>query len=310
MPLILGEDRLIPGFEANVVGLKPGEFTDFDITFPEDYQEDSLRGATARFEVTLKELREKLLPTVDDDFARSMGDFADLAVMRSEIRLRLERNALDRARHGFADRIIDYAVKNATIEIPDILVDEEIEVMQDELRASLTRQGITHEQYLQAVGKSADDLAAEMRPKAEERAKTLLVLGRIAEIEGAEASEAEIDEEAEKGRVRYADQPKLAAYFETPRARTAIRSTLRRSRVVEALVDEWLAAHPDHPAIPHIETWEADEAAARAAADAAAATAEANAAARAAAADAAAPATDAPAPGVETTAVGSEEPSA
>ncbi len=253
MPLVLGEERLLPGFEEHLVGLRPGESTEFEITFPDDYQEESLRGATAHFAVDLKELREKIMPPADDDFARSMGDFADVATLRAEIRKRLERNALDRARHGFADRIIDYAVKNATVDLPDILVEEEVEVMHDELKGALARQGITEEAYLSASAKSAEELHAEFRPGAQERAKTLLVLGEIASREGIDVPDRDIIDEIIRARSRYADQPKLAAYFDTPRAQAAIRSSLRRSRVVEMLVDRWLAAHPEHPAIPHAE---------------------------------------------------------
>jgi trigger factor len=253
MPLVIGEERLIPGFEEHLVGLRRGESAEFDLTFPDDYQEESLRGARAHFTVDLKELREKILPALDDDLARSMGDFADLAALRAEIRHRLERNALDRARHGFADRIIEYAVKNATIEIPDILVEEEVEVMHDELKGALARQGITEEAYLAAAGKTSEELHAEFRPGAEERAKTLLVLGAIATSEGVDVPDRLIIDEILRAKARYANEPKLAAYFDTPRAQAAIRSSLRRSRVVEKLIDAWLAAHPEHPAIPHVE---------------------------------------------------------
>jgi trigger factor len=253
MPIVIGQERLIPGFEEHLVGLRAGDSTDFDITFPLDYQEASLQGATAHLAVTLRELRERVLPAADDEFAASLGDFADLAALRSDVRERLGRNALDRARHGFADRIIDYAVKNATVEIPDTLVDEEVEVMHDELRGALARQGITEEAYLKATDKTPEQLHADFRPGAEERAKTLLVLGEIAEKEGMEVTDADVDAEAAGARQRYASDLKLAAYFDTPRARAAIRSSLRRSRVVEKLIDDWLAAHPDHPAIPHIE---------------------------------------------------------
>ncbi len=253
MPLVIGEERLIPGFEEHLVGLAPGGTAEFDITFPDDYQDETLRGAQAHFSVELKELREKILPAADDDFAQSMGDFADLATLRAEIRKRLERNALDRARHGFADRIIDYAVKNATIEIPDILVDEEVGVMHDEMKGALARQGITEEAYLSATGKAAEELHKEFRPGAEERAKTLLVLGEIATREGIDVPDRDIIDEIIRARARYATEPKLAAYFDTPRAQAAIRSSLRRARVVETLIDRWLAAHLEHPAIPHAE---------------------------------------------------------
>ena len=169
MPLIIGEDRLIPGFEANLVGLKAGESTTFDITFPEDYPETSLAGEQVQFAVDLKELREKVLPEADDAFAQSMGDYADLAALKADVAERLRRGALDRARHEFSDKIIDYAVANSTIDLPAILVDQEVEVMHDEFRQTIARQGISEPAYLKATEKTEADLHTEFRPRAEQR---------------------------------------------------------------------------------------------------------------------------------------------
>ena len=253
MPLILGQERLIPGFEANLMGLEFGGKRGFDITFPDDYPETELAGKQAHFEVEIKELREKIQPELDDDFLKTLGDFADLDALRSDIRARLQRNALDRARHAFADRIIEYAVANATVELPEILVEQEVEVMHDEFRGSLARQGIGEDAYLKAIEKTEADMHAEFRPGAEKRVRTLLVLSKVAEAEGIEVPDGEIEEEIARGRERYAGDPKLSAYFDSDRGRSYIRSTLRRSRLVEGLVDEWLAAHPEHPALPHLE---------------------------------------------------------
>ena len=253
MPLILGEERLIPGFEANVLGLKPGEKAGFDITFPDDYPEASLAGQQAHFEVELKELREKVLPPEDDDLARSLGAFADLAALKAEVKARLERNALDRARHEFADKIIEYATANATLELPDVLVEQEVEIMHDELRGSLARQGIDEAAYLKATEKTDADLHADFKPRAEKRVKVLLVLSKIAEDEGLEIADRDVEAEVRRARERYGNDRRTMAYFESERGRSFIRSTLRRSRLVEKLVDEWLAAHPEHPALPHLE---------------------------------------------------------
>jgi trigger factor len=253
MPLILGQERLIPGFEGHVLGLKPGESTEFDITFPADYGEAELAGRLAHFAVDLKELREKVLPPIDDEFARSIGSFDDLANLRTEVKARLERNALDKARHEFSDKIIEYAVANAELDLPDVLVDQEVEVMHDEFRASLARQGITEEAYLKVVEKTEADLHAEFRPNSENRVRVLLVLSKIAETEGVEISDADVEAEVAKARERYASDRKTVSYFESSRGRGFIRSTLRRTRVVEQLVEGWLAAHPEHPPIPHLE---------------------------------------------------------
>ena len=253
MPLILGQERLIPGFEANLLGLEVGGKTEFDIGFPDDYPETELAGKAAHFAVELKELRQKVQPNLDDDFVRTLGEFADLAAFRADVRARLQRNALDRARHGFADRIIEYAVANATLDLPDSLVDQEVEVMHDEFRGTLTRQGISQEAYMKAVDKAEADLHAEFRPGAEKRVRTLLVLSKVADAEGVIGPDAEVDAEVARGRDRYADDARLLAYFESERGRSYIRSTLRRSRVVEQIIDEWLAAHPDHAPLPHLE---------------------------------------------------------
>jgi len=253
MPIILGQERLIPGFEANLTGLEVGGNTEFDIRFPDDYPETELAGKPGHFAVEIKELREKVLPDLDDAFIKTLGEFDDLAALRADIRARLERNALDRARHGFADRIIDYAVANATLDLPDILVDQEVEVMHDEFRGTLARQGISEEAYLKAVEKADSDLHTEFRPGAEKRVRTLLVLSKVADAEAVAAPEAEVEAEIARGRERYADNPRLLAYFDSERGRSYIRSTLRRSRVVEQVIDEWLGDHPDHAPLPHLE---------------------------------------------------------
>jgi trigger factor len=273
MPLILGQERLIPGFEANLLGLEVGGTTEFDVGFPDDYPETELAGKTAHFTVEIKELRETVQPELDDEFVRTLGDFADVDALRADVRVRLQGNALDRARHGFADRIIEYAVANATLDLPDILVEQEVEVMHDEFRGSLARQGIGEEAYLKAVEKTEADLHADFRPGAEKRVRTLLVLSKVAETEGVVVPDATVDAEIARGRERYAGDPKLNAYFDSDRGRSYIRSTLRRTRLVEGLVDEWLAAHPEHPALPHLEDAaalgiEGDQAAAHASIDA------------------------------------------
>jgi trigger factor len=253
MPLIIGQDRLIPGFEDHLLGLKKDESTDFDIDFPADYQEESLAGETAHFEVTIHELRAKVLPDATDEFAKSVGKFQNMAELRAELRKRLEANALDHARHDFADKIIEYACANASVDLPDVLIDQEVEVMHDELRSSLARQGISEEVYLGVVKKTEEDLHKDFRPSAEKRVKTLMVLSEIAREKAVEVADEEIQAEIATARSRYANDRGLIRYFESDRGRNYIRSTIRRSRTVELLVDEWLAAHPDAPRLQHVE---------------------------------------------------------
>ena len=147
MPLILGENRLYPGFEDHIVGMRKGDDTEFDLTIPEDFLVESMRGAQMHFKLKLKELRGKVVPDANDEFARSIGRFTDMNHLKVELRKRLEANALDRARHEFADKIVEYAADNATIELPDILIDQEVDVMRDEMRSAMARQGISDEAF-------------------------------------------------------------------------------------------------------------------------------------------------------------------
>ncbi|MDQ3870822.1 MAG: trigger factor [Chloroflexota bacterium] len=252
-PLVIGRERMIPGFEDHVVGMAEGDERTFALTFPADYPDESLAGQTAEFHVTMLELRRKVLPDADDEFARSLGDYADLNALRGEIRRRLEANARDRARHAFADRIIEFAVANATVDVPDLLVEREMDVILDELKLRLGEQGIAFEEYLRVTGRDEQSLRAEQREAADKRVKTLLVVGAIADAEQIEVGDAEVEAEIERARQRYAENPRLVAYFESERGRSYLRSTLRRTKTVEALVDRWLAAHPEAGDVRHLE---------------------------------------------------------
>ena len=252
MPLIIGRERFIPGFEEQLIGLREGDARQFSLTFPDDYPEKDLAGARAEFDVTLLELRSKRPPEADDDFARSLGSYADLAVLRAEIKSRLERNALDRARHVFADRIIEFAVANVTVELPDVLIERELEVMLDELRVRLADQGIAYDEYLRVTERDEAKMLEEFRPDAERRVKTLLVLSQIAEREKIEVSDAELESEIARSRERYAGNPRLVAYLASPRGRAYTRSLLRRSKVVETLVDRWIEQHPEFKNVQHL----------------------------------------------------------
>jgi trigger factor len=244
MPIVLGSDRLIPGFEAQLVGAKVGDATTVEVTFPEDYQEAALQGVPARFDVVINDLRARVPPPLDDAFAAQVANVTDVAGLRAEILMRLKASAVDRGRHEFADKIVEFAMGGATVEIPDPLIEEEIDGLVDELARGIARQGLTFEQYLGAAGKSVEEIRAEMRERGERRARTLLVLSAVAGAEGVEVPEELIDEEVERARPQTQGQRKLEAYLSSERGRRAIRASLRRSLVVERLVDEWFDAHP------------------------------------------------------------------
>ena len=210
------------------------------------YRAEPLRGRQAHFEATLLDMREKLLPEVDDEFARSAGEVDSLEALRAEILDALTKRGEDEARHQFADRIIDFASSNATVDLPEVMVANEIEIMRDELGTRLAQQRIGMEQYLELSKQSPDELSAELRDPAARRVKTLLVLSAIAEKEGIDAADQEIDAEIAEQLARYGEDARLREYLTGRRGRSYLRMTLRNRKLVDALIERAIT-DPDTP---------------------------------------------------------------
>ena len=240
LPLVIGEERMIPGWEANLVGMTIDGTKGFEISFPDDYRVEELQGKRAHFEVTLLDLRERILPELDDEFAKSVGEVSTVDELRTEIRDALARRGADEARHHFADRIIDFATANAAVDLPEVMIANEIEIMRDELRTRLASQSIPMERYLEMARQSPEELATELREPASRRVKSLLVLSAIAEKEGIDASPEEIDAEIADQLERYDDEPKLREYLTSRRGRSYLRMTLRNRTLVDTLIDRAL----------------------------------------------------------------------
>ena len=246
LPLVIGENRMIAGWEDQLVGMAIGDTKAFDITFPDDYRVEELRGKEAHFEVELLDLREKLLPELSDELAKSVADVETVDELRAEIRDAMERRAEAEARHTFGDRIIDFASSNATVELPEVMVANEIEIMSDELRTRLAQQRIGIEQYLAMAKQTPEQLSAELREPATRRVKTLLVLSAIAEKEGVDATDEQIEAEIAEQLARYDDDAKLREYLTSRRGRSYLRMTLRNRTLVDTLIERALGT--DTPA--------------------------------------------------------------
>jgi len=252
LPLVIGEDRMIPGWEENLVGMRIDETKGFESTFPDDYRVEALRSKRAHFEVTLLDVRERILPELDDEFATSVGELSTVEELRAEIRDALARRGADEARHRFADRIIDFATANATVELPEVMIANEIEIMRDELRNRLAQQRIGMAQYLELSRQSPEELATELREPATRRVKSLLVLSAIAEQEGIDATPEQVEAEIAEQLARYGDEPKLGEYLRSRRGRAYLRMTLRNRTLVETLIDRALGTNavPAEPSAP------------------------------------------------------------
>jgi len=259
LPLVIGENRMIPGWEDNLVGMEIGATKGFDITFPDDYRVEDLRGKLAHFEVELLDLREKLLPEIDDEFVKSVADVETVDELRAEIRDAMEKRADAEARHALSDRIIDFATANASVELPEVMVANETEIMRDELRTRLAQQRIGMEQYLAIAKQTPEELATELREPATRRVKTLLVLSAIAEKEGIDATDARIEAEIAEQLARYDDDAKLREYLTSRRGRSYLRMTLRNRTLVETLINRALGTDGSPEAQPEPQSSEQPE---------------------------------------------------
>jgi trigger factor len=188
----LGSGRLIPGFEEQLRGAAAGEQRTVKVTFPEDYGAEHLAGKEAEFAVTISEVKEKVLPELDDDFAVDQAGFDSLDELREDIRSKLLEADERQVEQAFREAVVDAVVKEATVDIPDSLVEARARELWDRMLHSLSHQGISRETYLQISGKSEEELLEEAKPDAERALRREAVIAAVVEAEGIEPSDGDI----------------------------------------------------------------------------------------------------------------------
>lgn len=193
--LTVGSGSFIPGFEDQLVGAKIGEDLEVKVTFPEDYHAENLAGKDAVFKCRVNEIKVKELPAEDDDFAQDVSDFDTMEEYRADIRKNLTEKKENDAKNAKEKAAVEKAVENATMDIPEAMIQNQVRRMTDDFARRLQSQGLTVEQYLQFTGMTAEKLVEQMRPEAETRIKNSLVLEAIAKAEAFEISGEKVDEE-------------------------------------------------------------------------------------------------------------------
>ena len=198
--LELGSGSFIPGFEEQLEGKVAPVDTEVNVTFPENYQVADLAGKEAKFEVTVHDVKEKVLPELTDEFVKEFSKEAASTVAEYKEKLKeeikLEKENL--AEKSYSDKVISTAVENAKVSVPEKLVEQEVNSMFEQFTGNLSRQGLSFDLYEQFTGKGEADLKAEMKSDAENKIKTSFVLGEIAEVEKVEVTEADIDAEVKE----------------------------------------------------------------------------------------------------------------
>jgi trigger factor len=190
--LELGSQRLIPGFEEQLEGAKAGDRRDVTVTFPEDYGAEQMAGKEALFETEVKEVKEKQLPDLDDDFAADAGGFDSLAEMREELASKIAEVKGQQLEGEFRENVVDAAAANATIDIPAELIASKASEMWNQAARGLAQRGIPPDQYLQMTGRTEEQLVEDAKPDAEKALRREAVLAAVIEAEGIEVSDDEL----------------------------------------------------------------------------------------------------------------------
>lgn len=194
--LEIGSKTFIDTFEEQLVGAKVNDTVEVNVTFPENYGKEELNGKPAKFEVTIKEIKVKELPELDDEFAKETSEFDTIADLKADVTKKLEEVNAERSEREFEEAVITAVAGNAKVEIPEVMVEKEVDKMVQNLQQRLQYQGLTLEQYFQFTGTDEEKMREYMRTNAQTKVKVDLVLEAIEKAENIEATEEEIREKA------------------------------------------------------------------------------------------------------------------
>ncbi|GGE42501.1 trigger factor [Pullulanibacillus camelliae] len=237
--LEIGSNSFIPGFEEQLIGLKAGEEKDINVTFPEEYHAEDLKGKEATFKVKVHEIKVKQLPELDDEFAKDVDEevetFAELKEkFEKQLKEQKEQNATNTAR----DAVVEQAAKNATIDVPEAMITSEQDRMVREFEQQIQSQGMTMEMYYQFSGTDENGLREQMKENAEARVRANLTLEAVAEAENIEVSDEEVEEEIQNMADTYKiDVEQVKQMLALQGGDEAIKGDLKVRKAVDFLVD-------------------------------------------------------------------------
>ncbi len=196
--LVIGSGSFIPGFEDQIIGMNIGDDRDINVKFPDEYHAEDLKGKNAVFAIKLHEIKKKELPEVNDEFIKDAAGAESVEAYKKETKERLEKQNADRAEREIEDVIVKKITENATVEIPDAMIESQIDRMVQEMEYRLSYQGLKLADYLKYVGQTMEDYRKNYREQAESIVKSQLVIEKIIETEKIDATDAEVDARIEE----------------------------------------------------------------------------------------------------------------
>ena len=237
-PLQIGSNSFIPGFEDQLIGAKIGEQRDVNVKFPEEYHSKELAGKDAKFECTIRSIKSKELPALDDEFAKSASTFQTLDELKADIREKLTKNAEQKAENDRKSAAIQQATDNITVDIPAVMIDNRVTAMIQEMAMRLEQQGMKLEQYLQYAGTDIAKIREDYRETAEKNVKTDLMLEAVAKAEEIKVEAADLDAEIGAMAAAYGATPAQVQKIIKEQGRIGdLAATVLRKKTAQFVVD-------------------------------------------------------------------------
>ena len=196
--LTIGSGQFIPGFEDQLVGMKIGEEREINVTFPKEYHAENLAGKPATFKVKLISIKSKILPDLDDEFAKDVSEFETLADYRKDVEKKVKKQKEESAKNQKEIAVIDKLVENTEVVIPEAMIDDEVENMSNQFSSNLAYQGLDLKTYCMYMNTTVDEFKKNLRPEAEKNVKLKLALDAIEKLEEIKVEEKEIDEKIDE----------------------------------------------------------------------------------------------------------------
>ena len=237
-PLVIGSGQFIPGFEEQLVGKNTGDEVEVNVTFPTPYQAKELEGKDAMFKVKINEIKGKLLPELDDEFASEVSDFETMDEYREDVAKKLAEKKAESAKQEKEDRVVDMAAANAEMEIPEAMVLTRAEDQVDDFARRLQSQGLKMEQYLEYTGLTRDKMVEQAKDQAEKSIRIRLMLEAVAAAENIEVSEDEVNAELEKMAQSYGMEVEMLKNYFGEKEIGQIKTDLAVQKAVDLLVAE------------------------------------------------------------------------
>lgn len=237
-PLQIGSNSFIPGFEDQLVGAKIGEERDVNVKFPEEYHAKELAGKDATFKCTIRSIKTKELPAIDDELAKKVSKFETLDELKADIRKNLEENAERTAENDQKSAAIEMATNNITVDIPAVMIDNRVTAMIQEMAMRLEQQGMKLEQYLQYAGTDIAKLREQYRETAEKNVKTDLMLEEVAKAEDIKVEAKDLDEEVAAMAAAYGATPQQVQKIIKEQGRIGdLAASVLRKKTAQFIID-------------------------------------------------------------------------